>query len=317
MQPNYQVIKSNQELRWLSRNQLTSNWGNAILAVIIFTFINSAASSILIGPLTVGLSICFINLARYGRFKIENVFDGFKAFGTSFLAFLLKGLIIFFLSLLLIVPGIIAGLAYALTPFIINDNPGISATDALRMSREMMKGFKGKLFMMYLSFIGWAILSVCTCYIGFLWLTPYMQASLANFYENLRQAYGLPANAVPNLGNNNGYNGNFNNNNFNNNPNNNYNNNYNNNFNNNFNNSYNNPNGYNNMNGNNYNNANNPNYPNNVNNYNNSGNYNTTGNTTNYPNNLNNYNNTMNPNTPMAGNPNLPQNPPEEGIDKF
>jgi uncharacterized membrane protein len=344
MQANYQLIKSNSELRWHSRNQLRNNWGYAILAVIVFSFVNSAASSILVGPLTVGLSICFINLIRYGRIRIENVFDGFKTFGTSFLAILLRGLITFFLFLLLIVPGVIASLAYAMTPYIINDNPGISATDALRMSREMMKGFKGKLFLMYLSFTGWVILSIFTCYIGFLWLGPYMQASIANFYENLREAYGLPFNPTPNLGynnnysnnsnpnynnynsnynnynNTNGYNYNYNNmNGYNNNVNNNYNNNngYNNNMNSNYNNtnSYNNnTNGYNNNANNNYNNAG---YNNNMNSsYNNNGvnNYNMNNNNVSG---YNNNNGNMPNNNPMPPNPNFPQKPPEEGIDKF
>lgn len=52
-----------------------------------------------------------------------------------------------------------------------------------------MKGFKLKLFLLYLSFIGWGILCVVTLGIGFLWLTPYINASKAVFYDNLREAY--------------------------------------------------------------------------------------------------------------------------------
>ena len=51
----------------------------------------------------------------------------------------------------------------------------------------MMDGSKMKLFLLYLSFIGWGILCVLTCGIGFLLLVPYVQTSLAAFYEDLRK----------------------------------------------------------------------------------------------------------------------------------
>lgn len=259
MQVNYQTIKSNAELRWLSRNQLRGNWGTAILVYIIFACISGAASGVLIGPMTVGLSFCFINMVRYVNMRIEDVFEGFKKFGTSFLAYLLMGIFTFLWSLLLIVPGIIAGLSYAMTPYIINDNPGISATDAIRLSKEMMKGFKWKLFLLQLSFIGWGILSLFTCFVGLLWLIPYVMLSEANFYENLRFSYGLGyASNIGGYNNMNGYNTNtYNGANYSNNMNgfnsnyNNYQNNYNpnNSGSGNYNNNYYNQNNYNTMNG--------------------------------------------------------------------
>jgi len=57
------------------------------------------------------------------------------------------------------------------------------------MFEEMMTGFKWKLFCLHLSFIGWAILAILSLCIGYLWLVPYMYASLANFYENLKATY--------------------------------------------------------------------------------------------------------------------------------
>jgi uncharacterized membrane protein len=51
-----------------------------------------------------------------------------------------------------------------------------------------MMGHKGKLFVLYLSFIGWFLLSCITCGVGFLWLVPYVQTTLANFYDDLKNA---------------------------------------------------------------------------------------------------------------------------------
>ena len=60
--------------------------------------------------------------------------------------------------------------------------------DAINQSKEMMNGHKSKLFLLWLSFIGWAILASIPFGIGFLWLTPYIQTSMANFYDDLKNA---------------------------------------------------------------------------------------------------------------------------------
>jgi len=72
--------------------------------------------------------------------------------------------------------------------YILNDNPTLGAMDALKASKQMMKGYKWKLFCLQLSFIGWCLLSIFTLFIGLLWLIPYIQASIAAFYQNLKDA---------------------------------------------------------------------------------------------------------------------------------
>ena len=53
----------------------------------------------------------------------------------------------------------------------------------------MMKGHKFDLFWLFLSFIGWFILAFFTLGIGFLWLVPYVQTSVAGFYEDVKADY--------------------------------------------------------------------------------------------------------------------------------
>ncbi|MDR2629739.1 MAG: DUF975 family protein, partial [Spirochaetaceae bacterium] len=65
------------------------------------------------------------------------------------------------------------------------DNPNIGALEAITQSRKIMAGYKGKLFGLYLSFIGWGLLCCLSFGIGFLWLVPYISMSVTNFYEEL------------------------------------------------------------------------------------------------------------------------------------
>lgn len=75
-----------------------------------------------------------------------------------------------------------------MTVFILKDT-NLSFDEAIVRSMDMMEGYKMKLFLMFLSFIGWAILCCLTLGIGFLWLYPYVVASIAAFYEDVRADY--------------------------------------------------------------------------------------------------------------------------------
>jgi uncharacterized membrane protein len=78
----------------------------------------------------------------------------------------------------------IAYYRYAMSDYILAENPEMSPSDALAESKRMMHGNKWRLFCLELSFIGWGILCLFTCGIGFLWLSPYMfQAEAAMYHE--------------------------------------------------------------------------------------------------------------------------------------
>lgn len=194
------LIKSNSELRAAAREQLKGNWLMAVLLCLVSSiiggifgfipYVGPVINIIIAGPLVLGLIICFMRLVRRESFRFENLFDGFKNFKSAFLTQLLMSIFIFLWTLLLIIPGIIAGYKYSMAFYILNDNPEIGAMEALKASKEMMNGYKWKLFCLQLSFIGWALLSILTLGIGFLWLTPYIQATMANFYQNLKEFNG-------------------------------------------------------------------------------------------------------------------------------
>lgn len=137
-------------------------------------------------PLGWGFAVYFLRLIRNQDISYGRLFDGYKDFGRIFLAGLLVLLCEAIGFALLIVPGVILSLMFSQTCFILKDDPQVSATDAMKRSMEMMNGHKMELFVIWLSFIGWGIFAMLTCGFGFLFLYPYLYATLAHYYEDLK-----------------------------------------------------------------------------------------------------------------------------------
>ncbi len=188
----------NGELMRQARQALSGKWGMVIGAVFVSQIIGIVAQSIpkggpliymlIAGPLSLGVVIFTLALSRGQNAQFEQIFDGFKHFKSALLAHVLMLLFIFLWALLLVIPGIIAGLSYAMTYYILADDPNMSASDAIKKSKHMMYGYKWKLFTLHLRFLGWVILCVLSLGIGFLWLVPYMQVASAKFYEDLKNS---------------------------------------------------------------------------------------------------------------------------------
>lgn len=119
----------------------------------------------------------------FGGFNSAKMF--FKQVGVVVLNTILCAL----WAILLVVPGIIKGLAYSMYPYVLRDEPDLSVWQTLKKSEAIMKGYKGKLFLMYLSFVGWFILGAFTFGILYIWLTPYVMTSTVKFYDDVRRAY--------------------------------------------------------------------------------------------------------------------------------
>ncbi|MFW5795010.1 MAG: DUF975 family protein [Bacillota bacterium] len=166
-------------------------WNILVVVLILFLVMGSSAGIIgliLTGPLLFGINLYKLNIIRKDEENINVILDGFKgSVGNYIVAYILRGIFIFLWSLLFIIPGIIKWFSYSMTFFILVDNPNLAPTEAIQRSKEMMRGNKGKLFLLYLSFIGWYILAILTFGIGFIFLEPYIQMTVANFYDDLKQ----------------------------------------------------------------------------------------------------------------------------------
>lgn len=79
----------------------------------------------------------------------------------------------------------VLGLFYAQAFFLLHDFPQYSAVELLSSSRKLMRGHKLKLFYIHISFVPLFLLSVLSCGIAMLWIVPYMNATLTEFYLDL------------------------------------------------------------------------------------------------------------------------------------
>lgn len=206
------------ELKKHALTSLDANWGKAICVILLIlatsllttlveitfsggltawfesdelTFSATLAGllvSLALIPFTIGVSWYFLNLSRSENPLISDTFEPYKSgsvmwkvIGASIVQFIF----IFLWTLLLIIPGIIKSFSYSQVFFILKDNPEMGILDAITESRKRMDGLKWKYFVLLLSFIGWAILSLLTLGIGYLFLFPYMYTTLGAFYQHL------------------------------------------------------------------------------------------------------------------------------------
>ena len=195
---------TNQYFKNKALASLEGNWGTAAIAALIIALISGGVSSVvtlpfgndfakgmsvngiwslLCLPLQWGFTVFFLNLIRKGDINYERLFDGYKDFARTFLLEFLYVIAMMIGFCLFIIPGIIISVGLVMAPYILKDDPEISAMDALKKSWELTNGHKMKLFWLGFSFIGWMILSLLTLGIGFLFLVPYMDTAFAHYYE--------------------------------------------------------------------------------------------------------------------------------------
>lgn len=190
---------SRSELRARARQTLGgkifgNQWLFPLLVALIINAVTAFAGGtfvlviVLTGSIMVGSAAYYIGIVRGNKADDLNpLLDGVKEdFGGNLVTGLLVTLFTFLWSLLFIIPGIVKSYSYAMTYFIKKDNPGMTGQQAITESRNMMKGYKWKLFMLDLSFIGWYIVGALCLGIGTLWVTPYHQTARAHFYEELK-----------------------------------------------------------------------------------------------------------------------------------
>ena len=140
------------------------------------------------GVLQLGYARFLLNQYDRRTPAFGDLFSQFDRFGTGFAQAFLVKLYTFLWSLLFVIPGIIAVYRYAMTPFILAEHPELTASEAIRRSKQMMDGHKEALFLLDLSYLGWVLLAVLTLNIGNLWLNPYLNAARAAFYRELQPA---------------------------------------------------------------------------------------------------------------------------------
>ena len=133
----------------------------------------------------VGYAKYNLNLVDKKNAAFETLFEYFSHWKTTTIARLLRALYVFLGSRLFIIPGIVPGFSYAMTDYILAEDPELTADEAISQSKSLMMGNKWRFFCLQFSFIGWDILATLAFGIGHLWLTPYKQAAYAAFYREV------------------------------------------------------------------------------------------------------------------------------------
>ena len=142
---------------------------------------------IMLMVLNAGFAIFALNMVKGAAASLWNMLDGFGIFVRVVWLSILEGVFVFLWSLLFIIPGFIAAYSYRQALYLLIEHPEMNAFECIMESKRLMKGHKGELFVLDLSFLGWIILSALPV-IGYLvniWFAPFYEITNALYYRQL------------------------------------------------------------------------------------------------------------------------------------
>ena len=184
------------ELKNEAKEQIKGKIGILFLIFLIIAIIGVGSSfvpivgwfaTIIIMPaFNISLCMIFLNLAKKEDISVGDVFKGFNITGKAVWLYIITNFFVFLWSLLLIIPGIIKAFSYSMASFILADNPELTAREALEESKRIMEGHKFDLFVLQLSFFWWYLLGAITFGIAYVYVVPYFEATMTNFYNEIK-----------------------------------------------------------------------------------------------------------------------------------
>ena len=187
---------SRAELKTAAKEQIKGKIGIIfVMFLIIFAIFFVCAFIPILGPIATfiitpafSLSFCiiFLKLTKKEEITVGDAFSGFNQTGRALWLHILIAFFTFLWSCLLVIPGLIKQYSYSMAYYILADNPELTAREALNKSKELMNGHKLDLFVLHLSFIGWCLLVGITFGIAAIYVSPYMSATVANFYNSIK-----------------------------------------------------------------------------------------------------------------------------------
>lgn len=184
------------ELKAKAKAQLQGKLGKVFICMLIVFAISlvlgmipgigGIASFIITPPLSIGMILVWLDMT-YGKDpEPGTLFKGFNYTGKSIWLTILVAVFTFLWALLLYIPGIIKALSYSMSYYILAENPNMTAREALNESKRITNGHKMDLFVLGLSFIPWILLVTVTCGIAAVYVVPYMELAMTNFYHEIK-----------------------------------------------------------------------------------------------------------------------------------
>lgn len=201
------------ELKSMAKAQIKGKIGILFLITLVIGLISGVAGFVLglipvVGPIAAAVIVTpafslsvvriYMLVVRGGQPEVKDSFSGFDDFWAAFKVTFLVGLFTFLWSLLFVIPGIVKAYSYSMSMYILAENKGKAALECINESKAMTNGHKMDLFVLSLSFIGWILLGYITLGIAYIWVVPYMQATLTNAYYSLKpMPQAVPVEGVP------------------------------------------------------------------------------------------------------------------------
>ena len=196
------------ELKANAKEQLRGKWAVAIGTVLVanilidsdvmykvsekFGLIGLSISCSLIslflgGVISVGLCKFLLDMTtKREEPRFETLFSQFNIYLKTLGLNILITLSVCIGTILFIVPGIIVGLMFSQSYYILSEDPSKSITQCIKESVDMMNGHKWDLFYLELTFIGWWLRTAITVGIAGLWVAPYVKVTETNFYLSIK-----------------------------------------------------------------------------------------------------------------------------------
>lgn len=185
--------------------------GYTPLNIIIYVLV-VLITSLITGLFSAGSAFFFLNLSRGREYKISDLFAAFKMHPDRFL---IVSLILTAAQLIFTVPplflptagsmedayfvlmisslcsllgsivALILSLFFGMSTYLLLDFPEMGAIESMKLSAKLMRGNKGHYFYISLSFLGWFLLGLLSCGIGYLWVLPYASMTFTYFYTDV------------------------------------------------------------------------------------------------------------------------------------
>lgn len=137
---------------------LTSLTGSIVGVAFVSVSFFSILLSLIAQVLGAGYSCYCLGVHRREEMPYESLFDGFTFAGKVIGLYIVQGVFIALWSMLFVIPGIIAAYRYSFALWNLCQDPSIGVMEALDRSKRQTVGYKGQLFSLQLSFLGWALL---------------------------------------------------------------------------------------------------------------------------------------------------------------
>lgn len=138
-----------------------------------------------------GWSIYHLGVRQGKEMPYGCLLDGFAFLGKLILLNIVMGIFVYLWSLLFLIPGIIAQYRYRFAIYNLCENPEIGIMGAINMSKAQTAGFKGTLFVLDLSFLGWSILGWLTLGILNIWIAPYKEQANVGYFQEIKKVKGI------------------------------------------------------------------------------------------------------------------------------